>query len=58
MNVVSKNVKNNIELYKKTEEKFLLEECQNMIFNLQGQLKASQRELKNEIERKKNESSS
>jgi len=57
MDVVSKNVKNNIELYRNSEEKFLLEECQNMIFNLQGQLKAAQRELKNEIERKNNESS-
>ncbi len=28
-----------------------------MIFNLHGQLKAAQRELKNEIERKNNESS-
>ncbi len=51
MKSVSDVITNNIKYYEKTKEKSALEECQNMIFNLQGQLKAAQRELEREIER-------
>lgn len=51
MKIVSDDITSNIKYYEKTGEKSVLEECQNMIFNLQGQLKAAQRELKNEIKR-------
>ena len=51
MKIISDVITNNIKYYEKTGEKSALEECQNMIFNLQGQLKAAQRELKNEIKR-------
>jgi len=51
MKIVSDDITNNIKYYEKTGDKSALNECQNMIFNLQGQLKAAQRELKKEIER-------
>lgn len=46
---VAKKIKKHVEIYESNKKKFVLQECETMITDIEGKLKAMKREIKSEM---------